>query len=236
VREAFTYMFKDNKFLEKGFIYYIFAFLEMLFALFLQTLSQNRNIQGLLYFSLLGLFITIILIGYRVKCIKALTIQNNNYLLPFFEVGNCIKLGIKAFLAIIFASLVWGLLCIIPFVNIIIILLAFIFFGYFFMAYDWIFSNTEGLNSFLRIKLAWKLIAYAKGNYFKSFIMNIVAAILCEIPAILLYVLLNLSLPHGMSVNIFKTLFMAIFATYQTFISVYIVAKSIKPECLDMLK
>ena len=114
MREAFTYMFKDNCFHKKAFIYFILSFVAMsLIAIADMSsctggcpINQAKLIAPTIKFDILcyraiGLILHTLTLGYFITCLEAVLKQRENILLPFFNLKLCFTKGLKLFLSII---------------------------------------------------------------------------------------------------------------------------------------
>ena len=82
MKEAFTYMFKDGKYLEKAFAYAGFVFLADFLANFSQYI-KGSNLGFLML--ILGYIVLFIPSGYGISCVKALMAQKENFVLPYIK-------------------------------------------------------------------------------------------------------------------------------------------------------
>lgn len=119
--EAFSYMFKDNKYLNKALIYFIFALLGSFCSIYAQTFSPTCAGGGcpvqtdpqVYLWLILGSIIGIIPLGYQFTCMKALMEQKENYVLPTFNFAKNFWLGFKAYIGSSLMGIIFGLMIII---------------------------------------------------------------------------------------------------------------------------
>ncbi|MBR2429857.1 DUF4013 domain-containing protein [bacterium] len=122
MREAFTYMFKDNCFYKKAFVYFILSFIPMtILAIADMNFNSNSCQIGLapvalssvkmeaLCYDLLAIFFYVLSAGYFITSLEAVIIQKTNIILPFFNFEYCLKKGFRFALSIALTLLVWGL-------------------------------------------------------------------------------------------------------------------------------
>ena len=105
--QAFSYMFKDNKILQKYLIISAILAAPILFIILVKIPALQLTVAFLM------IFLLIMLSGYWVTCIKAVLNQNENVVLPYINVKNNLVLGFKYAVA--------GLLLVIALVPIVII-------------------------------------------------------------------------------------------------------------------
>ena len=116
MREAFTYMFKDTMFTKKAFAYCFICFVVLLAAgapeaLKTTIVTQTPTINSvpnpfLNLFLLLALLLYAILGGYYFTCVKAISEQKNNIILPFINPWKNFVKGVKFGVVSLFLGLV----------------------------------------------------------------------------------------------------------------------------------
>ena len=86
---AYSYMFKDNKFWAKYLVLFIMTIVCILPSFIPGNKSQQQNeLYNLL--PLLCLIINMLYTGYSCACVKSLSEQHSNYMIPFFN-SLCMK-------------------------------------------------------------------------------------------------------------------------------------------------
>ena len=98
MKEAFTYMLKDNKIKEKAALYFGIMFIATLLTNFSQYINSNNSgtVPSLasLLLGLVGGILSLITTGYSFVCIKTIIEQKDNIVLPYIAPKNAI-LGLK---------------------------------------------------------------------------------------------------------------------------------------------
>lgn len=169
MREAFTYMFKDNKLFNKAIS--IIAYLVVPFILGLMYMITNS--QFLAIIAVLAVIFTLFaLTGYFISCVKAIALQDLFIVLPNLNPVNNFVSGVKPLFASAVANIAVSLGCaIIIFLSsltgnkILIILVSLIFLLfvliYIFLmpAFICIFAKTEKFWSYINFKLAFNLVS-----------------------------------------------------------------------------
>ncbi|MBO6087255.1 DUF4013 domain-containing protein [bacterium] len=253
MKEAFTYMLKDNKYFEKALVYGGFV----LFADLLANFSHVYKGSGLgILLLILGYVATFIPSGYGISCIKALMVQKENFVLPCINVKNNFILGFKIFVAgallglaiggiYIAACIIFGLIGIfaipkdvdvntavlifmIPTILIFLtVLILYVIYG---LSMSVIFAKKEFYTTFFKFGLANKLIAQNRGKYFSAlglyvalFIVLIIVNAICSFSLVRL----------GNIGTIILSLIRACVSSYTIFVFAYITANSVPHELLD---
>ena len=116
--EAFSYMFKDNKYINKALIYFVFALLMNFCTIYSQTFSPScaggecpvQSDPQVYIWMIAGAVIGLIPLGYQFSCIKALMEQKENYVLPTFNIAKNIWLGFKSLLGSTLLGVIFGLI------------------------------------------------------------------------------------------------------------------------------
>lgn len=255
MKEAFTYMFKDNKYLEKAGVY---AGLVLLANLLLNY-SQTMNSSGIgLLLLLLGYLALFIPSGYGISCIKAIFTQDENIILPAINIKKNFILGFKIFVAgillglaiggillavcIIFGIIgaltipkdygteVIGLIFLIPFLILAFtIIIVYLVYG---LAMSVIFAKKEFYTTFFKFDMANQLISQNPGKYFSSvgiYVLVFIAVIIVNtVPGIVLNNLSSIG-------TIILSAIQAVVGAYTIFVFAYITAKSTQSELLDKI-
>lgn len=124
MKEAFTYMFKDNAYYKKALIYFVFMFIaEFLIqwgGIHIPNVPNATIPLEAKILLLVGGILMLIPAGYCFSVIKALIKQKENYILPFLGIKNSLIVGLKYFLSVIITIvsilLVFAVLVLIPFI------------------------------------------------------------------------------------------------------------------------
>ncbi len=246
MKEAFSYMFRDNKYPQKALTYFALVFFANLATTYANLFAPNCQhcpaAPEYKLWSLIGKLLMILPTGYMVNCTKSLIDQKENFILPFFNFRTSLKTGLKylvalffltSILALVFVGLLMGSIVLsalngkfsnIYLVGVIIISLCLIFY---FPALFWIFSYKGWFTSLLRWKKAVLFVSKGFKNYCKAWGFRL---LLLGISGIILIIPVN---------NLLTVITVAIissaFGSYALFVDNYLVAKSIKPECVELL-
>lgn len=241
MKEAFNYMFKDNLFKQKWAAYFCFAFL----GAFVTNLGNSPVLGSLKIFAplflILGIIILFIPTGYIVACIRALSGQKENYLLPGFNYKHNMFTGFKFWVAVLILSLIFGIGCTvisaviaviagilkakvfaivgITFVMVFPILII----AYYALALNKIFADTDSWTSFIKFKQATAMIKQSS-HYNKWFLIFIV---LNGLLGIISGVLSALG-AGSIGWLVITTLISAMLASYVAFVNAFITAKCIE--------
>ena len=259
--EAFSYMFKDNKFVQKATVYFIFLFIGNFFAQYTQIIApqagQLNNMSQFLICILFAFLIGLIPVGYSYLCVKALMVQKDNYVLPFLNVWKCFVLGLKfminmiALLFLFYSPFI--VLAIIGFVLgmlggktafAIAFVLIFMLYLIFSIAYllliliytpvfNCIFSKKEWLTSFCRFIKATKLIKQDAGRYFTGIGVYVLTLIVYMIIYGVFSFTVNIVLGTTITSALLISLFTAILSSYLVFVYSYIVVAAVKHEMIE---
>ena len=253
---AFKYMFLDNKILNKFFIFFVLIMINLL----PQIISNGAEHIGPLKYlgiffvmSCVSLVAQILYYGYWASCIKCLTEQNQNFLLPMFNFKKDSLLGLKCFagqlllgLAVFFAILTIGIILAIIFAvlfhinNItatilgiaVLILFAILFFVASCIYYPSairLFATTEEPLAFFNFKEIIRLIKANSDIYYKYVGILILASLLMIILFVIAFIpcaMLTLKYPIIAFSLVF--LFIGILGAYINTVSVYAIAKCIR--------
>lgn len=248
MREAFTYMFKDNCFGKKVLMYLTISFIASLFISYSQintcagmcpiaskpTVNPVDSITPIV-FQIIGILINMIIVGYFFTAIKAISSQSNNIILPFFSIKNNFVKGFKfnlvMFATIIIYSFAFGLLqsfyntYIFAKISLGILLLFYTISG---SAFVWFFAQEEKFTTFFNFKKVLTLISRNVKKYIK-FSLIIIGILLLSIALSFTIELIIANLTNSIILAmIISTLVITIFATYINFVTMYLIAKSIK--------
>lgn len=248
MREAFTYMFKDNCYYKKAFIYLILNFIANAFLAYAQINScsggcplssrvdvlPNTYINNIV-FNLLGAVANLFVLGYFFSAIDAITKQTNNIVLPLFNIKNCFLKGLKFYIAIFLITLLLVLLSIpLGFVNNIIssviMLGVMLFYLVFASSFFWSFANNSKLLTFFNIREAFKNVIKTPATYFKNILFILLVTIISIILAYCFELLFGFFIKSPFITMIFSTLISATLSAYFGFVNMFLIAKSIKLE------
>ena len=241
MKEAFSYMFKDNMFKQKWAAYFCFTFLGAFFT----NLGNSPALGSLkIYaplFLVLGVVIMFIPSGYIIACIRALAGQKENYVLPAFNYKHNTFTGFKFWVAVLILSLIFGIGCavfsaviaviagilkarILAIVGItFVMVLPLLIIAYYTLALNRIFADTDSWISFIKFKEATAMIKNA-AHYNKWFFIFIPLNILSGIISGVLSALGAGSI-GGLVIT---TLISAMLASYVAFVNAFITAKCIE--------
>lgn len=240
MKEAFTFMFKDNLFKQKWAAYFCFAFL----GSFLSNLGNAPAIGQLKLlaplFILLGVVIMLVPAGYIVACIRALKEQKENYVLPLFNIKHNLftgfKFGVSIFIlsflfGAVFAiiSLIIGIISgilnakLVAIIGIsLIMIIAFAIVLYYTLALNRVFADTDSWISFIKFKHATELIKkssqYTKGFWLFisiNFLSGVISGILFALSA------------KSIGCLAITTIISAAIASYVAFFNAFITAKAV---------
>ena len=190
--DAFSYMFTDKKFIPKAIaLYLVFVIAYVFMSGFQDTVQSHAQPSIIQILGLIAAYLVLfIMAGYSFSCVKALTIQNDNYTLPFVDIIPNFITGFKSMIAmfigiivitvpIFLAALIIGLVPMIVKVIVIIALL-FVLCKYLWVAFSfyWIFAQKNYLTLFFKYKLGREIIANSKGRYLKGVLCIIIFSFL----------------------------------------------------------
>ena len=248
MREAFTYMFKDNCYYKKALVFLILTFVESACIAFAQMNSCTGmcpfsagegvftpNKTNALIFQLIGLIFNFLVVGYFNTCVEAITKQVNNIVLPFFNIVTCFLKGLKYFVAILIPIVLYAF--VIGFIQIFSSLVGYIILGILLFLYlvlgigfIWLFANEKSFFAFLSYRKVIKKVIKAPLNYFKYLLF---IAIVCALTFALKFAFEFIFALFPMSplvTMLVSTLISAVISAYLTFVLVYLTAKSIKAD------
>lgn len=246
MREAFTYMFKDNCYYKKALVFLLLTFIESACLGFAQMNSCNGmcpldlssgiftpSKTNALIFQLTGLIFNFLVLGYFNTCIEAITKQVNNIILPFFNFINSITKGIKYIIAIAMPIVLYGLLIgilqvinpIVATIATIAVLLFYLIFG---VGFVWLFANEKSFFTFFCYRRIINEVKNAPRNYFKNLLFIIITTILIVILNFITEFLFALFKLNPLITMLVTTFVSSIISAYLTFVLVYFIAKSIK--------
>lgn len=251
MRESFTYLFKDNKWLIKYLTVFVFIGIFTYGSHF--YLVQNQNSEFILPFRFwlpmaIGCLISyIIVLGYRIANIKVFQDLPDNTVLPYINLKANFKTGFKYLCAFVLFHLCWqvllaffGIMTGLSFatynktlINTCGILFILIFATYLIywilteFGYVYMYTENPSFLNFFKIKELFSKIWNHKKQYFIAVGCNILLFLLImTIYGAVNYFLLLTFNPLVML--LINTLLMAIMATYKFFVCNMLIAKSLK--------
>ena len=119
MREAFTYMFKDPGYDKKAITYFVICLCSLALTMspelanittpnFAEAAKVAKPSNPIFTFlPIIGNFFSLLLAGYHLNCVEAITKQNQNIVLPFFNLATAFVRGIKNVIASLFMTLVF---------------------------------------------------------------------------------------------------------------------------------
>ena len=233
MREAFSYMFKDNMIKQKAGIYLVILFISSLLTNYANYMINKNMVKSpsieTIILSLAGFVISLITTGYCVNCIKTIVEQRENIILPFVNIKNNLFLGFKYYISLSLLGLIMTIVLVSSFflskeVAFILTCITFIILMLYIMPFMYIFATTGMWSSFLRFKRATIMIAKSKWQYWKNFLICFGIFILFGIISAVAYK------ETGIANVIAGTLIMAIASTYFMYVTSYLTAKAIKTD------
>ena len=256
MREAFSYMFKDNKYKNKALTYFVFAMIANFCSIYANTFAPSCSGVGChveqtispeaARWLFLGVIISLIPLGYHFSCIKALIEQKENFVLPNFNLIKNFVQGLKYFFNIILAVIVYGLgfaivailLAIIASLTglkvlslmllAIISILLFAGFSILSLAFFWIFANTGWLTTLFRVQRAYNLVKTNRSTYWLALGLMILLGIVVGLVSIVAPIL-GAFTGSSIAASLIAAFLISILAAYTTFVSAFIIAKAVKP-------
>ena len=255
MKQAFSYMFKDNMIKQKALTYFGFIFIAQFLTQWADVYAPEVKgaIPPIQYFILfiLGFIAMFIPTGYGVSCLKALIEQKENPVLPFVNIKNNFILGFKltvsvTLLALTFMSIfALGVgISFIPFAvmqavsaifMILMLILSiplFIAFVIYSPALYTIFAKKEWFTSYFRFIKSTKLIGEGVGTYFKGLGLIILVMIAFGIINGIFGMIFDIIFGKSVLFALLFTLITSVFSTYTVYVYAYITSKAVKHECI----
>lgn len=253
MREAFTYMFKDNCFWKKAGVFFLLSILTSFLMGYGDScnntggcpLSQAPQVEPVtdlfsIGLNLLGLFFGALLCGYYFNIIEAISKQEKNIVLPFFNFGSCLVKGFKFTIASILLFLVlilvgaififllnkspfWGII-----VETVLLVVCSIFFAIISMGVIWNYANTNQILSIFAWKKVFNLIKANKVSYYSALGFCVLTAIAAMIVTTILVIISVFMIDSATIASIVFLVIATIIASYTAFVYMYLIAKSIK--------
>ena len=257
MRESFTYLFKDNKWLKIFSIIFIFITAITYNNNFYILHNKNNEFVMPLWFLIplaIGcLIFYLIITGYKITTIKSFQDQTSNYILPLLNLKSNLKIGFKyicayylfstcCLLIIAIFGLIYGLAstltdnsCIrfimaVPLYISLILYVAYMIVSEF--AYIYMFAKSPSYMNFFKFAMLFKYIRKNIKTYFIAFCYYLV---LCFILAIITKYVNSLSLfSIGLGGKLLlSSVIISIFETYKFFVTNMLVVKSIEHNIIE---
>jgi len=249
MKEAFTYMFKDNKYPQKALTYFCCIFLAQFAAMYARLFTPSclhcPASSDYLLWGNISSILMILPIGYQFNCIKSLIEQKENFIIPFFNFKTSLVTGLKVTVATWVMILVWFIAGVVGVVavgvvvgvaggglfvkglGIIVLIAFFLFFLFYYTALMWIFAYKGWLTSFLRLGKAIQLVSKDVKNYVNALVLNSIVCIVCGITLVIPVI--------NLLTAIIAAIITSAISAYTIFVTSYITAKSIKAEYAELL-
>ena len=169
---AFTYMTKDNKIMQK--IFTLYGLMGLCIVLLL--LGVKLGILGTILAIIFILVIACVMCGYWLNCVKAVSEQKENIVLPLMNFKQNFIFGIRNYIAGALFALGMAIVLLIPFVfssgeNIISMIICFFMLllilaiTFIQPALTWIFVQTNDLFAYFRFDKAVDFVSQGKKQY-----------------------------------------------------------------------
>ena len=113
LNNAFSYIFKDNRIINKSVLCFIFMFIGLFckFAIKFNAHS-TENLNKIIILAIISLIIKTIIDGYKICNISVILNKNDNYVLPYINLKQNFKVGLKFVLAkLIFSMFCYFFIC-----------------------------------------------------------------------------------------------------------------------------
>lgn len=256
MREAFTYMFKDNKFWIKGLCYLGLIFLSNLLTNYAQTLVPDCPKCAIAtpwqYWVciVVGAIVNLIPLGYMLTCMKALIDQDETCVLPYINPLKNLYKGFKYAIALlsmliplfvltliiiaiitgITSGSVYGLI-----ISKILLISVIIGFTIIYTGFNWMFANKDTYLNFYNFKKVFEIIKSGKKHYFLSVGLICLMFVLSSVAELIFATTAGISLIPTLYGLVIVGVLAGITTTYITFVNCYLTAKSIKKEFIEML-
>ena len=238
MKEAFTYMFKDEKFWQKASMYLVMMFVANVFMFYSSAMSAAKLPLNP-FIPLLGHLIMLIPLGYGFSCIKYLMQKPEEIVLPSVDLWANFVTGFKYFLSVLLIILAI-VLCGIPFgilklnfITVLIGLLLGLAFAVLYVAFICLFSEKEMITNYFRFPSVMNIIKGNFGKYIGSIILYGVLGILTGIINFAVIFAVNFLIPDKLISSIISGLLVAVVLTYFVYLSSYIAANSVNIKNID---
>ena len=245
MKNSFNYMFFDNRFYKKVFLFLIYTILLVYCSIFSLTGCNNTttlNFLSYIVITLIVIFGYSIFEGYKIAVIKSINISNENIqVLPMLNIKKDFIIGIKFLISFLIFSIPFiciigafgftvGFATILNMPNLLIytssILFVLSMFAYIFYLICFlpatiaIFAETNSIWSFYKFEEIFKLVFFNKKIYFKSALVYLILGIIIE-ECYRICLILNSKL---LVLFFIATLLSACIITYISIVMCYIVA------------
>lgn len=250
MREALTYMFKDNCFYKKAVMYCILIFFASTFSALADMSSCTGSCQlittpipltqlkfNVLLYRIASLFLYILSLGYFISSLEAVNKQENNIIFPFFNFKlNLIK-GIKFALALFTTVILYYVLTLlfvivgskfIPVITEVTTSLIALFTLLYIICYNsflYSYASENKLLNFFNFKKAFLPIKKAPKTYFKFWSLLILVSLASTVITYLFEILFGL-FNNAYLVMLLTNIIAAIVGTYTTYVSFLLIRKS----------
>lgn len=246
MREAFTYMFQDNKFWQKACVYMGILFLANLLSNYAKMLSFNCtsctvSLPPAYYITFIaGYIINLIPLGYAYSCIKSLFEQNENYVLPTMDLKKNFITGLKFLLSIglifipiiLVTVLIYGIAYYNPIITVTALkfldLVICILFLIYFIPFMSLFAKEESIFTLFKFRTATKAILNNKRNYFIALFISILFFIANYALGVLLAYIFHTYPVAQIAEMLISVVISTVVWTYIIFVINFLVAKAIK--------
>jgi len=238
MKEAFTYMFKDEKFWQKAFMYFIVIFCVNVLTFYSTSIPKTQTVS-ILVLTLLSHLIMLISLGYAFSCIKYLMRKPEEIVLPSVDLWPNFISGLKyiagAFLLILAVSVVYVpiLLTKLPILNLLFVVLLFAVFGGLYLAFICLFSEKEMITNYFRFPSVLKIVKDNIGKYIGGLAIYIVLGVIIGLINAVIIFGVTLLIKTPLVSSIVAGLFVAAVLTYFVYVSSYIKANSVDITKLD---
>lgn len=246
MKKSFNYMFFDNQFHKKGFLFLIYTIILVYCSIFSLTGCNNTITLNFLNYTIITLIVIFgysIFEGYKITVIKSINISNENIqVLPMLNIKKDFIIGIKYLISFLIFSTPFfcvigafgftvgfattlnmpSLLIYTSSILLVLSILAYIvYLIYFLPATIAIFAATNSIWSFYKFEEIFKLVFLNKKKYIKSALMYLILGIIIEES----YRICLISNSKSLVIFFITTLLSACIITYIAFIMCHIVAK-----------
>ena len=253
MREAFTYMFKDNCFWKKALPLFLVSLISGLMLCYGNNhipsgcpLGQtpqvapvaNLQVMGV---NFLGWLIGLLVTGYYFVAVKAISGQEKNIVLPFFNIWQCFVKGLKALLSFFLLGLVLGtfftlLSILVSLMNNVLSIVFFIvilglamFFFVMFVALLNYRANTDKILAIFAWKKAYQLMVANRVDYGWA-VWYLIVCDLAVAAILTLVILIGVFFFPAAVFNEYVILgITTLIGTYVLFVQMYLTAKAVKP-------
>lgn len=265
MKNAFYYMFKNNDILKKTYVFFLFILVSTLisnlstvvqsFVPVLNTQWQDSiNDPILNIISMILSFIALIVMfvpnGYLLSCVKSLSSQDENYVLPEMSLKCNFLKGLKAVVAFGFIYMLFALIAgafmavsiavamvlgkqLFFYLTVIAIVLFLITFLFYFPAFNFMFAYKSNLLTYFRFVFATKIMTFDKKQYFKY---TSVFAIIFILSTFIVGICSNIVFLKNPILLVLSTIIISLISYYVMLVMSFLIAKSVKVEALENVK